>query len=460
MVHTGLEKTALFLNGLPEESAQTLLQRLEPNEAAQIRVEMRRLSGVAPEQVRKVVADFLSALETEKIPQSTQRPDLQRPRIDRLGSPDGLDSFEPSQMSFSVSTPNSPGSENQKSVWTNQAGLTKKAELPNPISDSNSGSVFQTGFADRTVYGNPLRNGHATPSVQQSLYVENSPYIGHSPKTGHSSGQTLGNDCVGPNDSPNGAMQAVLTSGTFGFLHGIPPLQIRELLLAESCPVIALVLAHLPTDLAGQVLQHFPTEEQRELIMRVAELEETDEEVLADIELVLSERLEEQQRQYGNRRRIKGLHAAREMLKRIDPELRTGLFQVDPLGRTVKLEQGGETGMTWGGVATLGETARLRNKGKTVMLGETTFSAFDELQGLSDRELTQLFSSVDQRTALLALCGAPKSLIERIVRDFTPEEERAMQRRFQELGVIDPNEVDEARKIILEKRRCTIRIGD
>ncbi|MGL6225459.1 MAG: FliG C-terminal domain-containing protein [Thermoguttaceae bacterium] len=451
MVHTGLEKTALFLNGLPEEAAQTLLQRLEPQEAAQIRVEMRRLSGVAPEQVRKVVADFLSAIETGNSPQLTQQLDWQRPRFDRLGSMDGLDSFEPSPMNSSVSTPSSPGPENQKSGWTNQtelpnqtglanqadsgnqAGLANRAGVGNTVSDSKSGSVFQTGFADLTVYGNPLHNRHATPSVQQSLPVE-------LPLT------------------KNGTDESS-TSGTFGFLHTIPPLQIRELLLAESCPVIALVLAHLPTDLAGQVLQHFPTEEQRELIMRVAELEETDDEVLADIELALSERLEEQQRQYGNRRRIKGLHAAREMLKRIDPELRTGLFQVDPLGRTVKSEQGGETGMTLGGVATLGETARL-GKEKTRKLGETTFSAFDELQGLSDTELTQLFSSVDQRTALLALCGAPKSLIERIVRDFTPEEERVMQRRFQELGVIDPNEVDEARKIILEKRRCTIRIGD
>ena len=65
---SGIHKTALFLSGLPEEASATLLQKLEPETASKVRVEMLRLKGASKETLRKAVAEFLDAVNTTETP--------------------------------------------------------------------------------------------------------------------------------------------------------------------------------------------------------------------------------------------------------------------------------------------------------------------------------------------------------------------------------------------------------
>ena len=74
---------------------------------------------------------------------------------------------------------------------------------------------------------------------------------------------------------------------------------------------------------------------------------------------------------------------------------------------------------------------------------------FSELERLSNVELSRLFHSVDIETAVLALVGAKASLIERIVKRFTPTEEHEFKRQLKRLGSIDERDVQQARQIIL-----------
>jgi flagellar motor switch protein FliG len=71
------------------------------------------------------------------------------------------------------------------------------------------------------------------------------------------------------------------------------------------------------------------------------------------------------------------------------------------------------------------------------------------LEQLNNAELSRLFHSVDIETAVLALVGAKASLIERVVKRFTPTQEHEFRRHLKRLGTIDENDVLSARQTLL-----------
>ncbi|MDR1484689.1 MAG: hypothetical protein LBT09_07680 [Planctomycetaceae bacterium] len=77
--------------------------------------------------------------------------------------------------------------------------------------------------------------------------------------------------------------------------------------------------------------------------------------------------------------------------------------------------------------------------------------SFDDLDRLDDVELLDLFRSVDMRTAMCALVGAKPRFIERITGKFTPTEEFIMRKLLKDAGMINENEVENARTILIEK---------
>ena len=82
--------------------------------------------------------------------------------------------------------------------------------------------------------------------------------------------------------------------------------------------------------------------------------------------------------------------------------------------------------------------------------------SFDDMDTLSDSELTTLFHSVDLTTAMLALIGAEPALIARITKHFSPTEEHEMRKRLKTLYHVDEEEIEQARQDILEQYHATI----
>jgi flagellar motor switch protein FliG len=82
--------------------------------------------------------------------------------------------------------------------------------------------------------------------------------------------------------------------------------------------------------------------------------------------------------------------------------------------------------------------------------------SFDDMETLSDSELSTLFRSVDLTTAMLALIGAEPALIARITKHFSPTEEHHMRKRLQKLGSIDEEDIEQARQDILEQYNGTL----
>ncbi len=361
----GIQKTAVFLSGLSEETAQTLLLRLDPKAAECVRIEMRRLKNTSPAQLRKTVAEFLGAFESQ-------------PKANA-----GAGSF------VAVSEPPEP-SGNVK------AGLSAKDE---PAVYSRPGARFS-----ESQLGLPRTNAPAEPyrPVPQNM---------------DSFVQGIDSLSAGPAAGTTAAAATAEEQIPFGFLHQSTPLRIVEFLDGESPQVIAVVLAHLPSELAGNVLSRFVERVRKEALARLVRLEETDEDVLHEVEAALRERFN---MRFGPTRKKVGLTAAREILKTVDPSLRQQILT------DCELSESGT-----------GQTKR------------PVF--FEDLQKLSDSRLLGLFNGVDSKTALLALFGAPKELVERIVRHYTPAQEKRLQRELRSLGPIDRNDVEAARQRVLRE---------
>ena len=88
-----------------------------------------------------------------------------------------------------------------------------------------------------------------------------------------------------------GRLSAVIERRPFEFLRRTPPDQIYGFLRPEAPQTVALVIAHLHTTLAAQVIAEFPPEEQAEIAMRIATMNETSPEVTGVVEDVIRQKL-------------------------------------------------------------------------------------------------------------------------------------------------------------------------
>ena len=82
--------------------------------------------------------------------------------------------------------------------------------------------------------------------------------------------------------------------------------------------------------------------------------------------------------------------------------------------------------------------------------------SFDDIEMLSNSELSTLFRSVDLTTAMLALIGVDSVLITRITQHFSPTEEHEMRKQLEQLGSIDEEDIEQARQVILEQYNGTL----
>jgi flagellar motor switch protein FliG len=98
---------------------------------------------------------------------------------------------------------------------------------------------------------------------------------------------------------------------------------------------------------------------------------------------------------------------------------------------------------------------RYRNQYRSVR-HSALLESFDDIESLSDSELSTLFRSVDLTTVMLALIGADPALIARITKHFSPTEEQQMYKRLKQLGSVDEEDIAQARRNILEQYNATI----
>jgi len=266
----------------------------------------------------------------------------------------------------------------------------------------------------------------------------------------------------------------------FRFLEEADAAEIADVLGREHPQTAVVVLAHLPPERAAGVLAHFPATLQSELLGRLADLDQTDPEVLAEIERVLQAWFSQTSSQ--RRRRAAGAAAVNQILSASDPQSRRRILSnvagVDPLlaARLGHREAASSNAPTyrppspravpvppsarkvdssWGQRPTneagdlaakvaQQQEAPLPRQSKEPAEAAASLT-FDDLASLDEVLLAAVLQTADPQVVQLALAGADRQLIDRIVRNLPARHARQLERSLYQLGPTRLSEVEAAR---------------
>lgn len=463
LMNGGIRKTALFLSGLPEEAAQTLLKKLEPQDVRKIRVEMLKLSGTPKERVRNTVAEFLSAIDSESATKTGEKRKTDSDRSDL-----STEKKPENGLELPIHVENTDSNQEKQSVvdspiYSRPTSVSSRALNPAPQEDLQPVPQNMDSFVEgvdllslgnhRSVELPSLSSDSEAHSAHPAHCIENDP---------EAPDRRVATDSHSPPESEE----------LFGFLRDLDWKQLQELLEKESAQVIAVVLTHIPSEQAGKVLEKLHPRGQKEVLGRLLQLEEIAPDVLQDIDTALRERRE---RIHETQRKKFGLKAAQKILKTVDPALRKSILH-DFEEEYYQLEydlmlQEEEAGNPSGDPRSSLESGRRAEPAKEEFVPKNRISPvlpssrkefsfqedrpllFEDLQYLPDRALDELFLNVDSQTMLLSLLGASTELVDRVVRNFTVEQEKQMQIHLQLLAPIHPQDIEAARKRVIGRIR-------
>jgi flagellar motor switch protein FliG len=211
----------------------------------------------------------------------------------------------------------------------------------------------------------------------------------------------------------------------FRFLHEAPARSLAPFLEREHPQTIAVVVSHLPADRAAEILAGLPADLQVEVARRLVDLEETDPEILREVERGLESWLCEQVR--SDRRRTAGLTALANILGAAEPNAKQNLL------------------------ANLARRDRhLAGKLRGVSRASLTFA---ELEHLDRASLTVVLHHAQPELLVLALAGAGTEFADRVFALFPRAEATALDSALRNLGPTRLSDVEEAQQELVELAR-------
>lgn len=218
----------------------------------------------------------------------------------------------------------------------------------------------------------------------------------------------------------------------FASLHDAPADALASCLSREDPQTVALVLAHLPSRHSAQVLDLLPGHQRADVIRRLACLEETDDSILDELECQLLLELD----------RFEATRKLRERGQAVLAEIMD-----DSRGRSrqavlASLEDDPAPSIEFYARSTPSEapapTSTPRTPKRTI--------AFQDLMNLDDANLARLLRASNPEIALLALTGASRSFVDRLLSRMSPRQARALKQRMAELGPIRLSDVERAQR--------------
>jgi flagellar motor switch protein FliG len=208
----------------------------------------------------------------------------------------------------------------------------------------------------------------------------------------------------------------------FQFLEEAEADKLARVLAGERPQTAALVLSHLSAMQAGAVLTRLPPQQQAEVIHRLVDLEETDTEVLREVERALQARLSQQVPM--QRRRVAGLAAIDGILKAAGSHVAVQIL--DNLAHY--------------------DRALAERFGPPPL-------KFDRLEDLDDDALAAVLQAAEPGLVQLALIGAPPALIDRFVAGISPIEADRVRYELDHPGPVRLSDVESARQQLADLAR-------
>lgn len=223
----------------------------------------------------------------------------------------------------------------------------------------------------------------------------------------------------------------------FAFLQHAEPRQVLSFLREEHPQTVALVLAHVPSGLASQVLAEFDPELQTDVAHRIAVMNRTSPEIIHQVEAVL-ERKFSSVLAPTDLTSVGGLQPLIDIINRADrtteKKILDGLDKIDP---------------------DLAEQIR------------SQMFTFDDIVGLEDRAMQLVLRDIDKADLAVAMKGVTPPVRDKILKNMSERAAESLQEDIDDLGPVRLHTVEEAQTKIVgvirkleDAGRIVIRRGD
>jgi flagellar motor switch protein FliG len=215
-----------------------------------------------------------------------------------------------------------------------------------------------------------------------------------------------------------GRLSQAIQVTPFEFLRRTDASMILNVLSNEHPQTMALIMAYLPTDSAGQVLSALPPEQQSEVAMRLALMDRTNPEVIREIELVLERKLSSVINQDFTS--AGGVKALVEVLGKVDRPTEKTILE--------SLEE---------------QSPELADEVRRLMF------LFEDIVLLDDRSVQQVLREVDGKDLAVALKGQPENVQAKIFGNMSSRAAENIKEDLEYMGPVRVAQVEEAQQKIV-----------
>ncbi len=210
-----------------------------------------------------------------------------------------------------------------------------------------------------------------------------------------------------------------MNSVPFAFLHKAGADNLLTFISEEHPQTIALIMSHLPAPLAAEMLSGLASNKQLDVIKRVANMEQTNPEVIADVEKTLQLRMTSTFSQSLEKRG--GVPMVAQILNVTDRMTNKGILE--------SLEQ---------------QDSELADEIRRLMF------VFDDLLKLDDKAIRSLLKEVENNQWAIALKGAADEIRQKIFGNLSQRAAETLKEEMEFLGPIKLSDVEGVQQQIVD----------
>ncbi len=208
------------------------------------------------------------------------------------------------------------------------------------------------------------------------------------------------------------------TSAGFTTLEKANPQQLSKFILGEHPQTIALILAHLNSGSAAQLIAQLPDDMRADVLLRMASIEDIAPEVISRISTVIDARL----KSLGGptREQRGGVRAVAELFNRLDRSMSQAALE--------KIET--------------------QSPDMAVAIRNLMF-VFDDIKGIEDSGLREIVNRADKKSLTIAMKGASEEIRQRFFQNMSKRAGELLKEEMELMGAVRLREVEKAQQEIV-----------
>jgi flagellar motor switch protein FliG len=213
-------------------------------------------------------------------------------------------------------------------------------------------------------------------------------------------------------------LKSLAARAGFQTLEQASPQQLSKFILGEHPQTIALVLAHLDTGSAAQIVSQLPDEMRADVLVRMASIDDVSPEVIAGISQVIDQRLKSLGG--GSREQHGGVRSVAELFNRLDRSVSQGTL----------------------------ERIEMESPDLTVQIRNLMF-VFEDLASVEDSGIRELVSRAEKKTLTVALKGASEEIRQHFFTNMSKRAGELIKEEMEIMGAVRLRDVEKAQQEVV-----------